>query len=281
MTPAGGIGNGVGITPSFNAASAGSTPAVGAAPTAAPAPPSAITSSTNPLAPSPQQAALAADDLGKLGLVMISVPPRMPHEAPLTAPKRAAARFEQPRRQEGGASPIASSSIREAAVGADALGTPPSEAEGFEGHGSSQGTAGAESLPEAADLVAFTRTPRGEIVYLERSRWDDQIKQSHMQNPPSARGKRTTTWWPVTYSATGYQTMSEQQVVAAIMDAARHGIWQNAPKGTRLAVYALPEHQAQRFGVSEVNVSTAPDGRILSAYPTRGSNVLAVREAGS
>jgi len=73
-------------------------------------------------------------------------------------------------------------------------------------------------------------------------------------------------------------TMSESDVVMVIMDAVRNGHWQNAMKGTRLATYELPLEQADRFGVSEVKVSVAPDGRILSAYPARGWNVLAVRE---
>ena len=73
-------------------------------------------------------------------------------------------------------------------------------------------------------------------------------------------------------------TMSESDVIMVIMDAVRKGHWQNAMKGTRLATYELPQEQADRFGVSEVKVSVAPDGRILSAYPARGWNVLAVRE---
>lgn len=89
--------------------------------------------------------------------------------------------------------------------------------------------------------------------------------------------KSMTTYWPVRYTASGMQTMTVQQVVDVIMDAARLGTWHNAPKGTRLAIYELPVEQAQRFGVSEVKVSAAPDGRILSAYPSAGWNVYAVK----
>jgi len=137
---------------------------------------------------------------------------------------------------------------------------------------------GTSLLPSAAGLALFTRTPRGETVYLESDRWEHHVVAHHVTSPPQARGKATTTWWPVVHSSTGYSSMSLDQVLDLIVDTVRFGHWQNAPRGTRLAVYQVPEQQAQVLGVSEVKVSTAPDGRILSAYPTAGTNVLAVRE---
>jgi hypothetical protein len=137
---------------------------------------------------------------------------------------------------------------------------------------------GIRALPSAANLIAFTRNKRGETIYLERKRWDDHILPNHVTTPPQMRGKSTTTWWPVMHTATGYRSMTEEQVIDLTMEACREGHWQNAPRGTRLCVYHLPDQEAQILGVSEVKVSTAPDGRILSSYPTAGSNVLAVKE---
>lgn len=144
--------------------------------------------------------------------------------------------------------------------------------------GQEDGERGPRVLPQSADLIAFTLNIRGERIYLERDRWIHHIMPNHVTRSPEVRGKTTTTWWPVVHSATGYRSMTEEQVVDLIMDAARLGHWQNAPRGTRLAVYHPPHEVAQVLGVSEVKVSTAPDGRILSAYPTAGSNVLAVKE---
>lgn len=137
---------------------------------------------------------------------------------------------------------------------------------------------GTRMLPAAAGMVIFARTPRGETVYLEQERWERHVVPYHITQPPTPRGKSTTTWWPVLHSALGHSTMTLEQVLDLIADAVRLGHWQNAPRGTRLAVYQVPDPQAQVLGVSEVKVSTAPDGRILSAYPSAGANVLAVRE---
>jgi hypothetical protein len=141
-----------------------------------------------------------------------------------------------------------------------------------------QGQIGTTLLPHKAGMMAFARTQRGELVYLERARWHEHIVPAHIAEAPTARGKRTTTWWPVQHSASGSNSMSQDDVIGVIMDAVREGDWQNAPRGTLLSIYDLPSDKADRFGVSEVKVSAAPDGRILSAYPSRGSNVLAVRE---
>jgi hypothetical protein len=73
-------------------------------------------------------------------------------------------------------------------------------------------------------------------------------------------------------------TMSEEDVIAVIMEAVSKGHVQNAPRGTLLIVHELAQEDADRLGVSEVKVSIAPDGRILSAYPSRGWNVLALRK---
>jgi hypothetical protein len=116
-----------------------------------------------------------------------------------------------------------------------------------------------------------------QFVYLEADRWFEHIREHHIITPPSARRRGTQTWWPVQYSANGHSTMTEEQVIEMTMDAVREGTWKNAMKGTLAVEYAVPREQAERTGVSEVLVSVAPTGRILSSYPTKGHNVLAVR----
>ena len=178
----------------------------------------------------------------------------------------------------GGASPLATASVGGAADGAHLLGE--SSSSPVHERAPRQGRAGSAQLPARAGLVGYARTNggTGALVFLESERWFNHIRPHHVTDPPTARGKRTTTWWPVLHSATGAQTMNDAQVVGVIMDAVRDGHWQNAPRGTVLSVYELPHAQARQYGVSEVKVSAAPDGRILSAYPSRGDNVLAVRE---
>ena len=227
--------------------------------------------------PPVQAAAVAAP-----GLARVPLPPRDASEERVK-PRKAANQFQSPRGQEAGLSPVATAPLISGFAGYDALTASPTTLQGAAGapveeRGANQGQHGVNQLPSAANLVAFARTPRGEVVYLERERLEGHIIPAHITDPPTARGKRTTTWWPVLHSATGAQTMTVPQVVGVIMDAVAKGDWQNAPRGTMLSVYDLPADQASRYGVSEVKVSAAPDGRILSAYPSRGSNVLAVKE---
>lgn len=211
------------------------------------------------------------------GLALVPLPPRAPGEA-LQRPKRPANPLSPPRTQMGGASPLATASVGGAADGAHLLGESPHDP--VDERAPRQGRSGSDQLPARAGLVGYARTNGGSgaLVFLESERWHNHIRPHHITDPPTARGKRTTTWWPVLHSATGAQTMNDAQVVGVIMDAVRDGHWQNAPRGTVLSVYELPAAQAQQYGVSEVKVSAAPDGRILSAYPSRGDNVLAVRE---
>lgn len=215
--------------------------------------------------------------VGVPGLARVPLPPRGSGEE-LVRPKRAANTMSAPRSQDGGDSPLATASLQGTADGADLIGERPDTP--VEERAPRQGQAGTEQLPTKAGLVAYARTNggTGSMVYLEQDRWHNHIRQHHIVEPPNARGKRTTTWWPVEHTATGKKTMNDNQVVGVIMDAVRDGHWQNAPRGTVLSVYELPSDQAQSYGVSEVKVSAAPDGRILSAYPSRGENVLAVRE---
>lgn len=181
-----------------------------------------------------------------------------------------------PRTQDGGRSPLSTASVADVSHGAVLVGERPDSP--VDHRAARQGHAGTDQLPSRSDLLAFTRTSRGDLVYLEQERWHNHIRPHHITDTPNARGKRTTTWWPVRYSATGASSMSENQVVGMIMDAVARGHLMNAPRGTLLSVYEVPDEQARTTGVSEVKVSIAPDGRILSAYPSLGSNVLAVRE---
>lgn len=215
--------------------------------------------------------------VGVPGLARVHVPPREPGEQ-LVRPKRGANPMSPPRAQQGGDSALATASTSGASDGAHLIGRRPHDA--VDERAPRQGRASYEQLPNRSGLIGYARTNggTGSLVYLEQERWHNHIRPHHITDTPQARGKRTTTWWPVLHSATGARTMNDAQVVGVIMDAVRDGHWQNAPRGTVLSVYELPEQQARDYGVSEVKVSAAPDGRILSAYPSRGSNVLAVRE---
>ncbi len=206
-------------------------------------------------------------------LATVYLPPRDP-SVPRVLPRRPANQFGQPRLQGGGESALATMPLGTGRDGALLLADRRPRGQ----QSAPQAQNGSELLPSRNGLMMYARTPRGEVVYLERSRWVKHIKPQHVTNAPEARGKRTTTWWPVMHARNGSGSMTEQQVLNVITDAVRLGHWQNAPKGTMLSVYELPADQAAAYGVSEVAVSTAPDGRMLSAYPTAGDNVLAVRE---
>lgn len=234
--------------------------------------------------PAAQQHAVSNALVQAPALARVHLPPREAGEE-RTKPKKQANQFANPRDMRMGTSPLSTASLADAFAGTSVLDTAGDASHvqadvgsSPEKHGGNQSRVAAKQLPAASELMAFAKNSRGETIYLEQSRWAGHIVPSHITDPPVARGKRTTTWWPVLHSATGASTMDKNQVVGVIMDAVREGHWQNAPRGTMLAVYDLPANQAQKFGVSEVKVSAAPDGRILSAYPSAGSNVLAVRE---
>jgi hypothetical protein len=135
---------------------------------------------------------------------------------------------------------------------------------------------GAFRMPSRHGMVAYTTTARGDRVYLTQERWL-HIREYHMDPQPQPRGKRTTTYWP-TRHAVGRASMTDEQVIAAIVDAARKGSLRTEVRDTRMAEYDLPFEQRREYGVSEVKVSMAPDGLILSSYPGAGENVLAVYE---
>jgi hypothetical protein len=137
---------------------------------------------------------------------------------------------------------------------------------------------GAFRMPSRHGLVAYTTTDRGDRVYLTQERWL-HIREYHMDPQPQPRGKRTTTYWP-TRHAVERATMTDQQVISAIVDSVRKGTLRTEVRDTRMAEYDLPWEQAKEYGVSEVKVSMAPDGLILSSYPGAGENVLAVYELG-
>ena len=135
---------------------------------------------------------------------------------------------------------------------------------------------GAWRMPSRHGLVAYTQNERGDMVYLTQDRWL-HIRENHMDPEPAPRGKRTTTYWPTRHAVEG-PTMSDQQVISVIVDAARKGTLRTEVRDTRMAEYDLPADQRDAFGVSEAKVSMAPDGLVLSAYPGAGHNVLAVYE---
>jgi hypothetical protein len=135
---------------------------------------------------------------------------------------------------------------------------------------------GAYRMPSRHGLVAYATTARGDRVYLTQERWL-HIREYHMDPVPQPRGKRTTTYWP-TRHAVGRASMTDQEVIQAIVDSVRKGTLRTEVRDTRMAEYDLPFEQAREYGVSEVKVSMAPDGLILSSYPGSGENVLAVYE---
>lgn len=135
---------------------------------------------------------------------------------------------------------------------------------------------GAWRMPSRHGLVAYTTNARGDSVYLTHERWL-HIRENHMDPTPQPRGKRTTTYWPTSHAVEG-PTMTDQQVIGVIVDAARKGTLRTEVRDTRMAEYDLPLEQREAFGVAEAKVSMAPDGLVLSAYPGAGDNVLAVYE---
>jgi hypothetical protein len=207
------------------------------------------------------------------GLARVPLPAR-PDGTPRAQPKKPAGPMTQPRSLDGGKSPLASHSLADARQSLDLIGEQPST--GGESHVVESAQDGAYRLPSRHGLVAYTTNGRGDRVYLTQERWL-HIRENHMDAAPTPRGKRTTTYWPTRHSVDG-ASMSEQQVIGVIVDAARKGTYRTEVRDTRMAEYDLPREQREQFGVSEAKVSMAPDGLVLSAYPGAGDNVLAVYE---
>jgi hypothetical protein len=179
-----------------------------------------------------------------------------------------------PRTLEGGTSPLAPGSLAGARGSVDLLGDAP-DSDG-ESHVLANAKEGAWRMPSRHGMVAYTQNARGDAVYLTQERWL-HIRENHMDPAPQPRGKRTTTYWPTRHAVDG-PSMSDQQVIGVIVDAARKGVLRTEVRDTRMAEYDLPADQRAAYGVSEAKVSMAPDGLVLSAYPGAGDNVLAVYE---
>jgi hypothetical protein len=221
----------------------------------------------------PVAAATTVQQLANVpGLVRVQLPIRQNDDQP-RRPRKPAARLQAPRDLNRGFSPFAPAAIANAGEGADLIGK-----QGSRDGGTAKGQ-GAQSqalTPNANGVIAYANTENG-TVFLEKERWFNHIRTNHVIDPPTGRRKGQQTWWPVQYSANGQASMDETHVVSMTMDAVRNGTWKNAMKGTLAVEYAVPQDQADQTGVSEVLVSVAPTGRILSSYPTKGNNVLAVR----
>lgn len=207
------------------------------------------------------------------GLARVPLPPR-PEDVPRTMPKKPAGPMVEPRSLDGGRSPLASTALFDARASTESIGTAP-DAQGEAGVLASA-EEGAWRMPSRHGLVAYTTNHRGDKVYLTQERWL-HIRENHMDPAPQPRGKRMTTYWP-TRHAVAAPSMTDQQVIGATVDAARKGTLRTEVRDTRMAEYDLPPEQREAFGVSEVKVSMAPDGLILSAYPNAGPNVVAVYE---
>jgi hypothetical protein len=209
------------------------------------------------------------------GLAKLPLPAR-PDGVPRQVPKKPAGPMGAPRSLEGGNSPLAPGSLADARGSYELLGNEPDT--GGEQQVLDNAQEGAWRMPSRHGLVAYTTNERGDRVYLTQDRWL-HIRENHMDTAPQQRGKRTTTYWPTRYTADGSSpTMSDQQVIGVIIDAARKGTLRNEVRDTRMAEYDLPKDEADTYGVSEAKVSMAPDGLVLSAFPAAGTKVLAVYE---
>ncbi|MBC7461961.1 MAG: hypothetical protein H7287_11415, partial [Thermoleophilia bacterium] len=142
------------------------------------------------------------------------------------------------------------------------------------GLGDAKSSAG--QLPSANGLAIYTKNARGDQVYLPTDRLQ-HILDVHVNGDPSLRGKRSTTYWPVKHALNG-PSMTEQDVTKVMTEAIQKGTIRNEVRDTRMIDYELPDAQADAYGVSEVKVSLAPDGLVLSAYPSAGDNVFATYE---
>jgi hypothetical protein len=207
------------------------------------------------------------------GLAQVPLPKR-DADVPRTQPKKEASPMKAARTLDGGRSPLAPESLQDAAAGTGALGAAP----GFLGEESGLGDAkaSASKLPSANGMAIYTKTSRGDQVYLPIDRMQ-HVLDVHVNGDPSQRGKRSTTYWPVKH-AIAEPSMTEQDVTNVTVDAIRKGTMRNEVRDTRMIEYELPNAQADKYGVSEVKVSLAPDGLVLSAYPSAGDNVFATYE---
>lgn len=211
------------------------------------------------------------------GLAKVPLPAR-PEGVPRTVPKKPAGPMVAPRDLNGGNSPLAPGALFDARASVDTIGRGATGAPDDSGEQTvlANASEGAWRMPSRHGLVAYTQNARGDSVYLTQERWL-HIRDNHMDPAPQPRGKRTTTYWPTKHAAEG-ASMNDQQVVGAIVDAARLGTLRTEVRDTRMAEWDLPADQRAAYGVSEVKVSMAPDGMMLSAYPGAGDNVLAVYE---
>lgn len=211
------------------------------------------------------------------GLARIPLPAR-PEGAPRAMPKKPAGPMVAPRDLAGGHSPLAPGALFDARASVDRVARGASAAPDDSGEQTvlANASEGAWRMPSRHGLVAYTQNARGDSVYLTQERWL-HIRENHMDPAPQPRGKRTTTYWPTKHAVDG-PSMSDQQVVGAIVDAARLGTLRTEVRDTRMAEWDLPAQQRAAYGLSEVKVSMAPDGMMLSAYPGAGDNVLAVYE---
>lgn len=207
------------------------------------------------------------------GLARVPLPAR-PDDTPRAVPKKPAGPMVAPRSLDGGTSPLSPGGLATARGSYDLLGQAPDA--GGETNVLANATEGAWRMPSRHGLVAYTQNNRGDAVYLTQERWL-HIRENHMDPAPQPRGKRTTTYWPTKHAVEG-PTMTDQQVIGVIVDAARKGTLRTEVRDTRMAEYDLPRDQREAFGVAEAKVSMAPDGLVLSAYPGAGDNVLAVYE---
>lgn len=207
------------------------------------------------------------------GLARVPLPSR-PEGVPRSEPKKAAGPMVAPRSLDGGSSPLAPGSLADARGSYELLGQQPDA--GGETNVLANASDGAWRLPSRHGLVAYTTNVRGDRVYLTQERWL-HIRENHMDPAPQPRGKRTTTYWPTRHAVDG-PSMTDQQVIGVIVDAARKGTLRTEVRDTRMAEYDLPADERAAYGVSEAKVSMAPDGLVLSAYPGAGDNVLAVYE---
>lgn len=214
-----------------------------------------------------------------VGLGLAQVPVPTPTE-PLIPPKRSADPLNPARMQNQGTSPLATASVAATAGGVTILGDIYDPEAG--GTAGGQAEASGDLLPGRHGLVAYGLDSRNSTVYLTEDQWD-HIKEGHVEGPPTTRGKKKSTYWPVVMSATGRATMSEQDVIAATFDAVRgnpgESVVQRAMQGLQLYRYRHPQAEESSTGVGFTQVAVTPYGEIRSSYPTGGWNVLAVQEA--
>jgi hypothetical protein len=220
-----------------------------------------------------QISSAVSQGLSAPGITRVAVPPR-PADQPLVQPKKKAPALVPARDQKGGKSALATAPTANTAAGVENLGL-----DNASQGAAAQVTKSFEQLPQAHGLQRIYRTADGAAAYLDQETWTNHIVRHHITEPPNARGKRTTTWWPVVH-ANGAPSMNQDQVLDLIGEAIASVKPGKGVRGTQLIQHEITDEQrAKDLGVSEIKVSLAPDGKVLSAYPSRGENVLAVKEA--